>query len=140
MQITHQADYAIRAMHFLSTLAPDQRVATNQIAEAYQIPPSFLTKIIAQLSVAGLIRTSRGARGGVTLARPPEQISVLEVLEAIDGPISLNDCVEDPSLCQYSDTCTVHGFWTDLRDELVDRLRGTTFDKLANQAPVLSLS
>ncbi len=92
MQITRQADYALRAMMFLARLAPNQRAATSQIAEEQQIPPSFLAKIISQLSIAGFIHTSRGARGGVTLARPAAEISILEVVEAIDGPISVNEC------------------------------------------------
>ena len=92
MQITRQADYALRAMLYLSRMPENQKAATSQIAEEQRIPPSFLAKIVSQLSIAGLIHTSRGARGGVSLARPSEEISVLEVIEAIDGPIALNAC------------------------------------------------
>ena len=95
MQITRQADYAVRAVHYLATLESGSRAATSQIAEKKHIPPSFLAKIISQLSVAGLLHTSRGARGGVSLARDPEEISLLDVVEAIDGPIMLNECVRD---------------------------------------------
>jgi len=70
MQITRQADYALRAILYLSRLAPNERAATKKIAEEQKIPPSFLAKIISQLSIAKLIDTSRGARGGVVLARP----------------------------------------------------------------------
>src|SRR5512139_427392 len=93
MQITRQADYAVRAVLYLAQLGAEQRAATSQIAQEQSIPPSFLAKIVSQLSVAGLLQTSRGARGGVSLARSPEQISLLEVVEAIDGPILLNECV-----------------------------------------------
>jgi Rrf2 family protein len=130
MQITHQADYAIRTMFYLSRLSPNQKVATSQIAEDYKIPPSFLTKIISQLSIAGLIHTARGARGGVTLARTPEDISVLDVLQAIDGPVALNECVHDPSICPLTPGCVMHPFWVDASDELNMRLRQTTFAKL----------
>jgi Rrf2 family protein len=68
MQITRQADYAVRAILYLARLEPNQRAATSQIAEIQKIPPSFLAKIISQLSIAGLIHTSRGARGGVLLS------------------------------------------------------------------------
>ena len=71
MQITRQADYALRAVLYLAQLGSDRRAATSHIAEEQQIPPSFLAKIVSQLSVAGLLQTSRGARGGVSLARPP---------------------------------------------------------------------
>ena len=87
MQITRQADYALRAMYYLSKLEPNQRAATSQIAEEQRIPPSFLAKIISQLSIAGLIHTSRGAHGGVTLGRPAGEKNSLEVVEGIDGPI-----------------------------------------------------
>lgn len=130
MQITHQADYAIRAILFLAQKESDARVATSEIATAYAIPPSFLTKIISQLSIAGIIHTSRGARGGVSLARPASQISVLDVLEAIDGPITLNQCVNDPSICCNSKECLIHVFWVETCADFVDRLRNTTFENL----------
>ena len=77
MQITRQADYALRAMLYLARMSEEQKAATSQIAEEQRIPPSFLAKIVSQLSIAGLIHTSRGARGGVSLARPAGEISVL---------------------------------------------------------------
>ena len=101
MQITRQADYALRAMLFLARLEPGQRAATSQIAEDQEIPPSFLAKIISQLSIAGLIHTSRGARGGVSLARKVDDVSLLDVVEAIDGPITLNECTQDPDACSF---------------------------------------
>jgi len=127
MQITRQADYALRAMYFLSQLEPAKRAATSQIAVDQRIPPSFLAKIISQLSIAGLINTSRGARGGVTLARPPENITILEVVEAIDGPISLNECTYSPDSCPFGEDCPIRPVWCDAQDELINRLRSTHF-------------
>ncbi len=127
MQITRQADYALRAMIFLARLEPAQRAATSQIADQQRIPPSFLAKIISQLSIAGLIHTSRGARGGVSLARPPEEISILEVVEAIDGPIALNECTAAAGSCQFGDDCPMKPIWCDTQSELVEKLRKTTF-------------
>ena len=127
MQITRQADYALRAMLFLARLEPSKRAATSQIAEEQRIPPSFLAKIISQLSIAGLIHTSRGARGGVSLAREPGNISMLEVVEAIDGPILLNECTMDSSVCVFGENCPIQGLWCDTQVELVNRLRNTSF-------------
>lgn len=127
MQITRQADYALRAMIYLSKIEPNQRAATSRIAELQHIPPSFLAKIISQLSIAGLIHTSRGARGGVSLARPPENISVLEVVEAIDGPIALNECSHANGNCPFGDDCPLRDLWCETQAELVDKLRKTTF-------------
>jgi Rrf2 family protein len=132
MQITRQADYALRAMIYLAKLDPTQRAATSQIAAEQHIPPSFLAKIISQLSIAGLIHTSRGARGGVSMARSPEEVSVLEVVEAIDGPISLNDCTGDPSACPFGEDCPLRPLWCETQAELIDRLRKTNFARFAS--------
>jgi Rrf2 family protein len=130
MQITRQADYAIRAVRYLAKQGPNTRSATSTVAREMKIPPSFLAKIISQLSIAGLLHTSRGARGGVTLARDPSLISMLDVVEAIDGPILLNECVGDPANCDFSEDCLVHPIWVEVQDSLVKRLRETTFDEL----------
>ncbi len=132
MQITRQADYAIRAVLYLSNLGTNQRAATSQIAQDQHIPPSFLAKIISQLSIAGLLQTSRGARGGVTLARSPEEITLLEVVEAIDGPIALNECVNDQGSCTFGDDCPLRPIWCDAQEDLVKRLKATNFAQFAS--------
>ncbi|MHB0988533.1 MAG: RrF2 family transcriptional regulator [Bellilinea sp.] len=134
MQITKQADYALRAMHYLSKLEPSVRAATSLIADEQRIPPSFLAKIISQLSIAGLIHTSRGARGGVSLARPPENISILEVVEAIDGPLTLNECTHSIDACPFGENCPIRPVWCDVQSELVERLRNTSFAALGAAA------
>lgn len=133
MQITRQADYALRAILYLAQLETNQRAATSQIAEEQHIPPSFLAKIISQLSIAGLIHTSRGARGGVSLARPPEAISVLEVVEAIDGPIALNECSQSPDACPFGENCPLRSLWCGTQNELVEKLRKTSFGQVLSQ-------
>jgi Rrf2 family protein len=133
MQITRQADYAVRAVLYLSRVGNNQRSATSTVAKEQHIPPSFLAKIISQLSIAGLLHTSRGARGGVTLAREPGEITLLEVIEAIDGPIQLNECVSDNSMCTFDNNCPLHPIWCEAQEELVKRLKGTTFDQLMSQ-------
>ncbi|HNK62477.1 MAG TPA: Rrf2 family transcriptional regulator [Anaerolineales bacterium] len=126
MQITRQADYAVRAVLHLARNG-DQRTATSSIAEEQRIPPSFLAKIISQLSIAGLLHTSRGARGGVTLARTPQEITLLEVIEAIDGPIQLNECVGDTGACSFDENCPLRPVWCEAQEVLVNRLKGTNF-------------
>ena len=129
MQITRQADYAVRAVMYLAQLGPDEKASTSQIAEEKDIPLSFLAKIIAQLSVAGLLQTMRGARGGVTLARMPEEISLLEVVEAIDGPILINECVNDNYQCTQHG-CPMRNIWQEAQADLVARLKNTTFKQI----------
>lgn len=136
MQITRQADYAVRAVLYLARMEPNQRAATSQVAKEQHIPPSFLAKIISQLSIAGLLHTSRGARGGVTLAREPKAITLLEVIEAIDGPILLNECVGENSICSFDDDCPLKPVWCDAQEELVNRLKGTDFQQLLERESV----
>jgi Rrf2 family protein len=130
MQITRQADYAVRAVLYLARLGPNQRAATHQVAHEQRIPPSFLAKIISQLSIAGLLHTSRGARGGVSLARDAKEITLLDVVEAIDGPILLNECVGEKGLCAFADECPLKPIWCETQEHLVSRLRETRFDEL----------
>ena len=134
MQITRQADYAVRAVLHLAQMKNGERAATSTVAKEQRIPPSFLAKIISQLSIAGLLHTSRGARGGVTLAREPKDITLLEVVEAIDGPIQLNECVADEGSCLFDNNCPIRSVWCEAQDELVARLKQTDFAQLLAQA------
>jgi Rrf2 family protein len=127
MQITRQADYALRAVVYLSQLDENEKAATSIIAKEQKIPPSFLAKIISQLSIAGLIHTSRGARGGVSLAKPANEISILDVVESIDGPIFLNECTKSSSDCQFLGSCPLQEIWCEARTALVDKLANAKF-------------
>lgn len=141
MQITKQADYAVRAVRYLSAIFDpnlemndQKRSPTREIAEKQRIPGSFLAKIISQLSTTKppLLNTSRGASGGVTLAKEPKDISLLDVVEAIDGPIYLNECVADSSKCTFDDDCPIKPIWSEAQETLVTKLRTTRFDQFSN--------
>jgi len=127
MQITRQADYAIRAIVYLSQLGEGEKAPTRKIAQEQKIPSSFLAKIISQLSIAGLIHTSRGASGGVSLARASAEISVLDVVEAIDGPVILNACTEPDFDCPIRDSCPIMRVWQEARTDLSEKLASATF-------------
>jgi Rrf2 family protein len=130
MQITRQADYAVRAVLHLAQIKNGDRTSTSVVAKEQHIPPSFLAKIVSRLSITGLLHTSRGARGGLTLAREPKDITLLEVVEAIDGPIQLNECVGDNGVCTFDSDCPIRSVWCEAQDELVARLRKTDFAQL----------
>jgi len=136
MQITRQADYAVRAVLYLAKIDGKDRAPTSQIAREQHIPPSFLAKIVSQLSVAGVVQTSRGARGGVSLSRHPSNITLLEVVEAIDGPIALNECVRNPNSCEFCDSCDVHPVWSTAQSHLIDHLASMDFGLLSSNEAV----
>ncbi len=130
MQITRQADYAVRAVVYLAQHEPGARISTGQIAREQNIPLTFLAKIVSQLSAAGVLHTTRGARGGVALARTPDEISLLEIVEAIDGPVMLNQCAGDPGQCPLGEDCVVRDVWCRAQADLVARLAQTRFGQL----------
>lgn len=130
MQITRQADYAARAVLHLARVGNTGNTSTGFIAKEQNIPPAFLPKIVSQLSIAGILRTSRGAHGGIRLAREPRNISLLEVIEAIDGPIQLNECVRGEGVCLFAENCSMRAVWCDIQDDLIARLRNTNFEHL----------
>ena len=134
MQITRQADYAVRAVIYLAQRETGARVPTNEIARAQQIPLTFLAKIVSQLSAVGVLHATRGARGGVALARPADDISLLEIVEAIDGPMTLNECTLDPDRCPMINDCLVRDVWCEARADMVKRLAQTKFGHLVKKA------
>ena len=99
MEISRRTDYGVRVILDLATLPESQRASTQEIAVRQNIPSPFLAKIISQLALGGLVTTYRGAGGGVTLARPASEISLLHVIEALEGPIRLNRCLLEPDAC-----------------------------------------
>lgn len=131
MEISRRADYGIRVIMYLSSLPDNGRASTQQIADGQNVPAPFLAKIISQLSLAGLLVTHRGAGGGVALALPPSEISLLRVIEALEGPIRLNRCLVEPEACPRGERCPVHGVWLTAQDQLTSLLQATTFDSLA---------
>jgi Rrf2 family protein len=137
MQITREADYAIRCVLYLSQYYGEVKVV-DEIARAKSIPRVFLSKILQKLSRAGIVRSHRGVKGGFELAKRPGDISLLDVIEAIDGPVAMNRCAIDRRLCSLSDECVVHPVWVELRKEIERRLRKIDFGRLvALQARVV---
>ena len=134
MEISRRTDYGVRVILDLAMLEQGERAATQEIADRQNIPAPFLAKIISQLSFSGLVTTYRGAGGGVTLARPASDINLLEVIEALDGPVRLNRCALDPSLCPRDEICPVHDIWAQVQTDLTDVLSTTSFDALARDA------
>ncbi|MGQ9502937.1 MAG: RrF2 family transcriptional regulator [Anaerolineae bacterium] len=126
MEITRQSDYAVRAMMHLAALPPDVRVSTAAISKAQQIPLPFLTKVVAHLVHAGLMTTLRGMGGGVSLTRDPEEITLLEILEAVEGPITLNRCLLRGVKCEMEQECPVHDVWAEIQKHLVEDLKKVT--------------
>jgi Rrf2 family protein len=132
MELSRQADYAVRAMVDLAAASQGTRVLTSEIAARQDIPQSFLPRIIALLGKAQLVQTFRGKDGGIALSRPAKEINLLEVIEAVEGPICLNLCTHQPSRCERSGFCRVHPIWQKANGYLAQLLETTTLADLAD--------
>jgi Rrf2 family protein len=126
MQITRETDYAIRCVLYLAGKRGSVTMV-DEISREKSIPKSFLAKILQKLSKTGIVRSYRGVKGGFELARPPEQINLLDVIEVIQGPVAMNACALDESVCSMSGSCSVHPVWIEVRREIEKLLRERNF-------------
>ena len=134
MQMNRQTDYAMRAVLYLAT-SPMARI--REIAEAQFVPREYLAKILQKLSKAGIVNTHRGVDGGISLARAPDQISMLDVMEAIEGPITLNRCFIEPGECPRESYCAVHNELVQISSSLSGMFAKVNFARLARKEAAL---
>jgi len=129
MLVTRETDYAVRCVLYLAR-EKDHIANVSEIAHAMHIPKTFLAKILQRLIRKGIIGSLRGMHGGFKLAKKNTDISLLDIMEAIQGPASINVCAVDSKKCQLSSLCTVHPVWVDIRKHVENRLSKETIDKL----------
>ncbi len=110
------------------------RTVVSDVAKRQHIPAQYLAKIMPRLAHAGLVHTSLGAAGGIRLATPAEQISVLQIIEAVDGPIALNLCSLDPNNCRHHASCPTCETWCQAQEQLNQTLAQTRLSELAARA------
>jgi Rrf2 family protein len=128
LQIRRETDYAIRCIYYLSER--DKIVMVDEISREMHIPKSFLAKILQRLSKAGIVTSYVGVKGGFNLAKTPGQISLYDIIVAIEGPVALNKCTVNKRSCSLSRTCKVHPIWVNIRDEIEALLRKSTFNRM----------
>jgi len=126
MQITQTADYAVRTVVYLALHGNGGPVAASVIAKEMMIPGDYISKVIQALARAGLVESVAGRNGGAQLARTPAELSMLGIVEAVDGPVALTRCVIRPGACPRDTYCVVHDFWQSAQDGLVGLLSKTT--------------
>ncbi len=129
MEITRETDYAIRCILYLSDRKGEISMVED-IAKEMQIPKSFLAKIVQKLARASLVKSFRGVKGGFQLDRPSREISLLDVIEAIEGDVSMNVCALDRTLCGRSKDCPAHPVWVDIRKDFRKILKKYNFARL----------
>jgi Rrf2 family protein len=132
MQLTRAADYAVRVMIHLATIEPGQRVSLPALAQATDAPESFLSKVLQSLARSGFIASRRGQSGGFTIAPRGLHASMLQIIEAIDGPICLNVCLISGRACHRSAKCPAHPVWVEAQFAMLTVLSSATIAEMAH--------
>ncbi len=132
MQITRETDYAIRCVDYLSGKWGSVTMV-DEISREKCVPRSFLAKILQKLTKAGIVRSHRGVKGGFELTRPPKEVTLLDVIEAVQGPVAMNVCALDEKMCGFSGSCAIHPVWIEIRREVEKMLKKNNFEKLRSR-------
>lgn len=133
MEITKAADYGLRAMYRLGQSPMNVSALIGDIAKEMNIPAQFLHKVMPRLVKAGLVRSRRGARGGYRLAKQPNEITLLQIVQAIDGPIYINRCLFDHDDCTMDEYCPIRPVFQDAQDALRKVLDDSSLADLITQ-------
>lgn len=123
LRVSRRVDYAFRILLELAKEEPGSRVMSEDLANRSGVPQAFLRKIIGDLAKAQLVRTYAGPRGGVVLTKEPEEVNMLTIYEAVEGPILLNTCLLQPGECENQETCPGHDFWGHMQNVLVAEMK-----------------
>jgi Rrf2 family protein len=133
MQITRTGEYGLRGLLFLANQPPEKVVLISEISREQKIPEPFLAKIFQRLSKAGLLRSVRGANGGFSLGKPAREITMREIIEALEGPIVLNRCLRKEGECEEEKACPLHPVWEEVQQRFLEILDRTTMEDLAKR-------
>ena len=131
MRLSPAADLGVRGATVLAEEYGGGPIALQAICDRRELPKEYLVKIFSSLARSGLITPLRGKNGGYTLSRDPKEITLLQVIEAIEGPIALNHCQQTPSQCDRTD-CPIRSLWAELQQTVRHKLGGMTLADCAN--------
>ena len=133
MQITRSGEYGLRGLVFLAKQPPEKMTLVSEVSREQHIPETFLAKIFQRLSKAGVLWSVRGANGGFKLKKPAYEITMREIIEALEGPIALNRCLLKKGECEVEEICPLHPVWEEVQQRFLEILDRTTMEDLANR-------
>lgn len=131
LSVSRSTDYAVRVVLHLATLEEGARESISGISRTRDLPVPFVRRIVSRLAEVGILRTVRGAGGGVALAREASRITLHDVVSAMEGPTCASPCLEEPGSCKLSGSCPVRGVWSSTGRILDNHLRSVHFADLA---------
>ena len=133
MKFSTRSRYSTRLMLELALNYNKGPVLLKDISKSQEISLKYLAQLIIPLKIAGLINSSRGAHGGYFLSRAPKDVKLSEIIVAVDGPLNLVECVDNPAICNRSDFCTTKDIWTEVRNKLSIILESYTLQHMINR-------
>jgi len=131
--ITRATEYAIRTIIYLAQQPSNEIVLKKDICRTQNVTPAFLTKILQPLIKAGIVSSQRGVGGGFLLARDPEDINLLDILQAEEGELKLNHCLIDEEACNRDPFCSAHEVWHEAQEEMIKVLEKYSVAKLVKR-------
>lgn len=132
MKLSTRARYGMRALMDLTLHSTGQPVQLKDIAERQKISLSYLEHLVIPLISAGIVKSVRGAHGGIMLAKPPEDVRLKQILEILEGPLAPVDCLRDAHSCPRSGLCATQDVWDEMRTAMEKILEAKTLRDLAN--------
>lgn len=135
-RINRRADYGVRVVLALARRPEGVQLPTLVVQDEMQIPRAFLQQIVAALSRAGILLTTTGPKGGLKLARPAADISLRDIVEALEGPILVSECLCGPDVCPLGPNCPVRSRWGGLQGLILRELERTSIAAMAVAAPL----
>jgi Rrf2 family protein len=130
MELTKAGDYGFLGIMYLARQPEKKVVRLSEISENEDIPEKFLAKIFQSYTRSGLVKSHRGARGGFSMAKPAEKITVKDIMESVQGPIYLTRCLNEAESCERKDTCSLRKIWMKAQDHLTNLLEKKTLADL----------
>lgn len=130
--IKRHTDYAFRALVYLA-LAPDQVVRAMEIAESQDVPVEFLQKILQRFVKSGIVKSHRGAQGGFSLAKKASEVTVLDVVQVMQGPVVMNRCLLGKDGCPRAPKCPLKKSWINMGEKLAAYMNGITLQDLVRE-------
>jgi Rrf2 family cysteine metabolism transcriptional repressor len=130
MKLSTKGRYAVRAMLDLALHYGEGPILLKDVAKREHISERYLEQIILSLKAAGLVNSTRGARGGFMLTKPPSQIRLIEVMQVSEGSMAPVECVSDPEVCSRSSLCVTRDIWSEMTEAMSGILESTTLQDL----------
>jgi len=133
MKLSTRGRYGTRALLELALHQEAGPISLKDIAQRQEIPVVYLEHLITPLIAGGIVRSTRGVKGGVSLAKPPEEIRLSEVIRLLEGSIAPVECVNDPEICSRSKSCVTRDIWSELKQAMDGILSSTTLQDLVER-------